>query len=111
MTHEKYLESEGGFISDKAPDAICRLAMELGVRNFVLPGTKTNIVHRFASGLLEKIKPADVMMPGIGAQGGAIDKAFTAAFGHNTYAIIGSAIYSAENPKTAIEAFATEISK
>ena len=62
MTHPAYLQSEGGFIADKAPEVICQLAIDLGVRAFVLPGTKPEIVKKFADGPLSAIKPVTIMM-------------------------------------------------
>lgn len=44
MTHPKFLVSEGGYIADDAPERIIRLAVELGVQHFVVPGTKLNWV-------------------------------------------------------------------
>jgi len=109
MTHEAYLRSEGGFIADESPDAICRIAKETGVRHFVLPGTKTSVVTRFAEGPLSDIRPTNILMPGIGAQGGSISDAFASAGGHNPYAIIGSAIYKAAHPLETLKGFAAEV--
>jgi orotidine-5'-phosphate decarboxylase len=109
MTHEAYLQSEGGFIIDSAPNAICEVAIDHNVRSFVLPGTKVDIVKHFADGPLAEIQPATIMMPGIGSQGGSIARAFEAAQGHNPFAIIGSAVYNATDPKKALESFAEEI--
>ena len=111
MTHPAYLQSEGGFICDDAPNSICQMAVGLGVRGFVLPGTKITIVKRFAEGPLAEVKPVALMMPGIGSQGGSIARAVKAAKGHHPFPIIGSAIYSAPNPKAALEAFAAEMKR
>jgi orotidine-5'-phosphate decarboxylase len=109
MTHPEYLHSEGGFIVDDAPDRICKLAVDMGVKNFVLPGTKTEMVTKYCQGPLMPIKPVSIMMPGIGAQGGSIANAFNAASGHHQFAIIGSAVYNAPDPKQALRQFALEI--
>lgn len=109
MTHPKFLVGEGGYIDNGAPDAVCRAAIDLGVRNYVLPGTKTDIVSRFAKGPLAEIEPATIMMPGIGSQGGSIAAAFQAASPHRRFAIIGSAIYNAPDAAAALARFVEEV--
>ncbi len=109
MTHPGYLESDGGFITDRAPGAICEAATELGVRAFVLPGNKPDAVAAFSKGTLMGVSPAEVMMPGIGAQGGTISEAFEAAKPHHPFAIIGSAVYRAADPLEALKGFAAEV--
>ena len=109
MTHPAYLKSEGGFIDDDATDSAFKISIDNGVRNFVLPGTKTDLVKKFADNPLGSIKPATIMMPGIGSQGGSITAAFGACQGHNPFAIIGSAVYKAPDPRTALEQFAEEV--
>jgi len=108
MTHPAYLESEGGYIVDHAPDSICSVAIDLGVKDFVLPGNKTDIVARFAEGPLKATRRATIMMPGIGSQGGSISSAFRAAAPHRRFAIIGSAVYKARDPQAALRALAEE---
>lgn len=108
MTHPSFLQSEGGFIVDFAPDSICSMAVSMGVRSFVLPGTKTDIVSKFGQGELARVKSGTIMMPGIGSQGGSLTAAFNAAKPHRRFAIIGSAIYNASNPKAALDGFAAE---
>ena len=109
MTHPAYLQSEGGFIADDAPDVMCKIAVDLGVSNFVLPGTKPEIITKFAEGPLAAVRPVSIMMPGIGSQGGAISTALEATRGHYPFPIIGSAVYKAHDPKAALEQFAAEI--
>lgn len=109
MTHSAFLQSEGGFIADSAPDIICKIGIESGVRSFVLPGTKPDIVEKYAKGPLASVQPVNIMMPGIGAQGGSIMRAFKAAKGHFPHAIIGSAIYKSLDPSAVLEQFAAEV--
>ena len=109
MTHPAYLRSEGGYIADEAPDSICRAALSLGVRNFVLPGTKPEILTRYARGLLAGVPHTAVMMPGIGSQGASIRTAFDAVAPQRRFAIIGSAIYGAPDPRVAAEVFSEEV--
>lgn len=108
MTHPSFLQSEGGFIADSAPASICSVAVAMGIRSFVLPGTKTDIVSKFAKGGLSKLESGAIMMPGIGSQGGSLTAAFKAAEPHRRFAIIGSAIYNAPDPKAALDEFAAE---
>ena len=111
MTHPAFLQSEGGFIADTAPDTIVRIAIDMGVSNYVLPGTKTEIVERFSQGPLAAIQPANIMMPGIGSQGGTITSAFRAASPHHAFAIVGSALYNNPDPSAVLQAMITEIDK
>jgi orotidine-5'-phosphate decarboxylase len=109
MTHDAYLASEGGYIVDEAPQRMAETAIGLGVTDFVLPGTKPEIVQRFAAGSLSGVKGASIMMPGIGSQGGSLGTAFQAARPHRRFAIIGSAIYGAKDPRAALESFIREM--
>ena len=109
MTHGAYLESEGGYIVDDAPDRIAESAIGLGVANFVLPGTKPEVIKHFASGRLAELKSASIMMPGIGSQGGSLTSAFRAAEPHRRLAIVGSAIYRANDRRAALQTFIEEM--
>lgn len=108
MTHEEYLTSEGGYISDSAPDSICSRALALGVKDFVLPGTKPEWTARLAKSALEGTH-ARVYMPGIGSQGGNIVSAVRAAAPHGAYPIIGSSVYAAADPLGALTTFIAEL--
>lgn len=109
MTHEAFLFSEGGYIDDSAPASICKASLDIGVRDFVLPGTRPGVVADYARGLLAGPSDISIFMPGIGTQGGDILPALTAAQPHGQYAIIGSAIYSAADPKAALLEFARHV--
>jgi orotidine-5'-phosphate decarboxylase len=108
MSHPAYLQSEGGYIVDDAPKRMAEKALQLGVTNFVLPGTKPKVVREFARGLLINTQ-VTIMMPGIGSQGGSLQEACTACTPHRSYPIIGSAIYGAENPLNAAMSFAEQL--
>ena len=108
MTHLAYTQSEGGYIADDAPASMCDASIALGVEHFVLPGTKTDVVARFAKGPLGKCPTSAILMPGIGSQGGSLPAAFEAAAPHRRFAIIGSAIYRASDPKATLQRFAEE---
>lgn len=94
MTHPKFLVSEGGYISDNAPEQIFRLACKQGVRDFVVPGTKIRWVV-YLRGVLSGILGEGnytLYAPGFISQGGDITECGKAA-GPNFHAIVGSAIY------------------
>lgn len=110
MTHRGYLVSDGGFIVDEAPERIYRMALEKGVRHFVLPGNKPDLIQKYAD-ILNKKPGISVMMPGIGSQGGELKTAFSACRGLKPYAIIGSGIYKSKNPPEALHAFITSMNK
>jgi orotidine-5'-phosphate decarboxylase len=110
MTHGAFLHLEGGYIVNHAPKDIRQQAALMGVKNFVMPATKLHLTGAHCEAL-EKYKPVKVMMPGIGTQGGQLQKAFSAVedYGHHPFAIIGSAIYKAENPEEALQGFIKEM--
>jgi len=109
MTHQAFLQSEGGFIDDNAARLIGKIALDLGVQNFVLPGNKPQKVQAVCTEILTTCTPLHIMMPGIGTQGGQITEAFRAVGKHYPFAIIGSSIYKASNPRNALTKFAAEV--
>jgi orotidine-5'-phosphate decarboxylase len=68
MTHQAYLVSEGGFISDDGALEMYHIAAKAGIRDFVVPGTKTDAIKR-AKEIMhgEGIDPV-FYVPGFGAQ-------------------------------------------
>lgn len=104
MTHKGYLVSDGGYITDEAPERIFLSALEQGVKQFVLPGNKPDLIRKYAD-ILNRKPGISVMMPGIGSQGGELEIAVSECVGLKPYAIIGSAIYKSPNPKSALDFF------
>ena len=100
MTHPGYLESDGGFIKADAPERIYRIAAELGVNNFVVPGNKPEKIEYYKRILEEKEVSPKFYSPGLINQGGTISNGAKAA-GENWHAIIGRGIYQKENMKKA----------
>ena len=94
MTHPQFLMSEGGYIDDNAPERIYRSACDLGVRHFVVPGTKIEWVHRIRGWLLDKLGEGEFALyaPGFISQGGSITECGHAA-GSEFHAIVGRYIY------------------
>lgn len=108
MTHPKYLESDGGFILNGAPQAIYELAASLGVRDFVVPGNKPERIAEYKRTLETKgIKPV-FYSPGMITQGGDISDAARAA-GSEWHAIIGRALYQASDMRAMAEALAKKL--
>jgi orotidine-5'-phosphate decarboxylase len=112
MTHSSYLVSEGGYIADLAQTKIFNRALELGVRDFVLPGTKPEIIKKYSDLVVEcGDEKVNIMSPGIGAQGGKIADFLKASWPQNAYAIVGSAIYKAEDPREAFDDFVEQLNQ
>jgi orotidine-5'-phosphate decarboxylase len=98
MTHSKFLISEGGYISDRAVFEIYGTAARMGCRHFVVPGTKIDWIIKIKA-LLDDLLGVDnyvLYAPGFINQGGNITECGKVA-GKEWHAIVGSAIYKAEN--------------
>ena len=111
MTHVQFLESEGGYIADSAPERIYKLAIDQGVRDFVVPGNKTEFVQRYRE-LFEGLLGSDgftLYAPGFVAQGGSITDAGKVA-GENWHAIVGTALYKAPDIRQAAVDLTSQIS-
>ncbi len=83
-------------------EEIAHMGMDMGIRNYVAPSTK---LHR-----LKKIRgivgdDSTIISPGVGVQGG--DPALTLRFADAL--IIGRSIYTADNPKQALESIIDNI--
>lgn len=113
MTHEQYLSSEGGYIEDNSLDRIRANAVNLGAQSFVLPSTKTVILASHCRKIGKADSSMEVLMPGIGSQGGSITQSFGIVKYNKCrpFGIIGSAIYKAEDPRKAIDGFVQEFRK
>lgn len=102
MTHKGYLQSDGGHIADNSPDRILSLAIEQGVRDFIVPGTKPSSIEQQRR-LIERSLTAgqyDLYAPGLVAQGGTVED-LRAAAGPRWHAIVGRGIYQAADPGAA----------
>ncbi len=108
MTHPAYAVSEGGFITDEGATEMYRIAARAGVNNFVVPGNKPDVIKSVRNMIeAEGVKPV-FYAPGFIAQGGRIDDA-TKAAGDSWHAIVGTAIYTAENMRKAAEECTSKI--
>lgn len=92
MTHSNFLESEGGFISDKKIFDIFLLGIKFEISEFVIPGTKLGIAKKIEL-ILKKKKISPVFyIPGIGKQGAKIEE-IDKLLSSEWYPIIGRSFY------------------
>lgn len=106
----QFLQKDGGFVSDDSPGKIYEIAARLGVEYFIAPGNKPDSTKRYMAIMSRFVKPK-ICMPGIGRQGGGIATAFAACGENPAYAIIGMAIYSADDVTAAAKKFCEEAMK
>lgn len=94
MTHGDFLASEGGYIADGTPERIYRHACSLGVRHFVVPGTKIDRVRQIRTWIECELEGEAFSMyaPGFGSQGGDFREFAQATQGLRWHPIVGRAI-------------------
>jgi len=111
MTHPKYIAADGGYLTNNGPERMYLDAVKLGVEYFVIPGTKVDKMKKYRLLLAEKLENPKFLFPGIGRdhQGGDIIEAFNAIRPFSGYAIVGRAIYAAEDIKKATERLCNSI--
>lgn len=108
MTHPAYTVSEGGFIADEGARQIYRIAARAGVSNFVVPGTKPEVIAEIGRIIeAEGVEP-DLYSPGLIAQGGKIADAAQAA-GKRFKGIIGTGIYRAKDMNAAAREYCSQL--
>ena len=96
MTHKAFLESEGGFISEKESLKIYEIAAKEKINDFVVPGNKPEKIKLYRAFLEARgIKPV-FYSPGLIAQGGNITESAQAA-GESWHAIVGRALYNTKD--------------
>ncbi len=100
MTHPKIRASEGGYVEDSAFKRMFALAIELNVRDFVVPGNKPDKVADYKGFFDEEVGEGEYSLwaPGFVSQGGDITETGLLA-GPRFHAIVGTAIYGAKNPR------------
>jgi orotidine-5'-phosphate decarboxylase len=103
-----YNLSGGGYVVDDALERIFCKAIEIGVNHFVIPGNTAAKVTYHARWLVEKVERPSIFIPGIGALGGSIATAFSAAPACDLYAVVGRAIYDAPDAGQAARRLADE---
>lgn len=106
MTHENFLESDGGYITNMAPYSIYGIGVRMGVTNFVVPGNKPQLVQTYRRHLEQvgvDMGKLQLFAPGFITQGGDISETGKVA-GEQWHAIVGSAIYGKPTLETMREA-------
>lgn len=101
MTHNAYVESDGGYLRDDSIIEMYLNAAKAEVTDFVVPGNKPEKIEEIRKALEEKgVKPV-FYAPGFITQGGDITDAAKAA-GKRWHAIVGRAVYEAEDIEKAV---------
>ena len=101
MTHERYLVSEGGYLSDAGMLDAYRLAAGMGVRAFVVPLTKPGQVRA----VVQALGPEgdwEFYSPGLGAQGGRTDEVRLPG---KHFVIVGRSLMKAADPLSTLAGF------
>ena len=106
MTHKSYVQSDGGYLSDSGVMEMYRCAARCGVKEFVVPGTKPDVIKRVRELLVSEGVDPIFHAPGFVTQGGSISDAAKVA-GKQFHAIVGRALYEAADMKST----ATELCK
>jgi orotidine-5'-phosphate decarboxylase len=110
MTHAQIRGSEGGYVMDTAFKRMFAQAVELGVRDFVVPGNKLDKVSEYKAEFDRELGEGEYALyaPGFVKQGGTISDAAQAA-GPRWHAIVGRGIYEAQNPREAAQEHTQQI--
>src|SRR3989338_5572285 len=107
MTHKGYLKNDNGYIDDDAPRRMYELAASLGISDFVIPGNKVEKCLEYNELIRKKIKNPVYYSPGLAAQGGKISD--LAKKLDSWHAIVGRAIYEADDMKKAAQELTKEL--
>lgn len=94
MTQEGFFARDDGFIADDAPLRMFERAISLGVRDFVVPGNKTEAVKGYREYFERMLGEGNFTLyaPGFISQGGDVSETGKVA-GKDWHAIVGSALY------------------
>lgn len=95
MTHKGYLESDGGFISDRKVLSMYRIAAESGVTDFVVPGNQPEKINEIRELVEKYVKEPVYYAPGLIAQGGSLSSLLRMK--GRVHVIIGRAIYESDD--------------
>lgn len=107
MTHPAYLAPDG-YLSADAPKRMYETAIAMGVTDFVVPGNKPEKIGAYKQ-LFESHKvDFTLYSPGLVTQGGKITDSGKAA-GKKWHAIVGRAIYEAQDMGKAASEFASQL--
>ena len=104
----EYNVKGGGFIADNALTKIIERCVDMKTDHFVVPATNIPKLRSLAQWLTLKLEVPFLFLPGIGALGGSISDAFAVTEGCRTYAVVGRAVYGADDPAEAAKRLAGE---
>jgi len=97
MTHPGYLEKEGGYLRNNAPEEMYRKGAEAGAKTFVVPGNRKDALRKWTELISKKVDDPILTSPGFGRQGGDVKEGIEVVRKANKdagfQAIIGSGIY------------------
>ena len=99
MTHPMFLDTYGGLICENRILEPIRLALDLGVRNFVVPGTRVVPAKLIRDTVTKVTDEVDFFAPGFGPQGGALKDFAREFFLRNFHPIIGRRIAGSDDPE------------
>ncbi len=92
MTHQSYKQPDDGYLTHEGVLRMYKVAAELGVTEYVVPGNQPDVITSIRALLLEAGVQPSFYSPGLLTQGGGITEAAQAAEG-NWHAIVGRRIY------------------
>lgn len=105
------MRSEGGFLADAAILDIYTIAADMGVVDFVVPGTRIDDIKRIKYALDGKGVNAAFYSPGFVAQGGSLRNTSSVVGGNDWHAIVGRGIYNAADMRSAALEYAGEVGR
>jgi orotidine-5'-phosphate decarboxylase len=113
MTHPQFLDSDGGYMMNVAPEVIYHKAAQAGVRNFVVPGNKPSKIAKYKTVITNADPDIEMALfaPGFIKQKGKIEDAAKAAGDVEWHAIVGTAIYKANDMTQATKDLAEAFEK
>jgi orotidine-5'-phosphate decarboxylase len=108
MTIPDFLNSKGGFWDPSTIGRIIEIACSKGVTDFVLPGNKPDQARMLRSTIESAVPKPSYYLPGIGIQGGEISSV-SEVMGQRWHAIVGRAIYGAQDIHGSAASLAKEV--
>lgn len=114
MTHPQIEASadgtKDGYVNGLAFERMFALAVELGVRDFVVPGNKPDKVAKYKAFFDREVGEGQFTLwaPGFVDQGGDVSETGLVA-GSRFQAIVGGGIYNAESPRSAAQLLGQKI--
>lgn len=98
----------GGYIADDALFRIIERCVGMKADHFVVPATQPEKIRSISEWLTRGLEAPFLFLPGIGPLGGGISEAFSEAPGCRCYAVVGRAVYGADDPGEAARKLGAE---